>query len=120
MPLTYLYAGTHRNGSEQLAVQRALVARQRDTVVKQVNLELDTQTTELHRLDAVIRLDDGLLDVRERARKQTELQLELGTASMTDLINDLTQEDQARTRRAVHRAQRNLACHQLALIKGAS
>jgi len=118
VPLTYLYAGTRGNGREQLAVQRALVARERDAVVKQVNVQLDTTTAELRRLDAVIELDDGLLDMRSRARKQTELQLELGTASMTDLINDLTQEDQAKTRRAVHRAQRTLACHKLSLIKG--
>jgi outer membrane protein TolC len=118
VPLTYLYAGTHQNGSKQLAVQRALVARERDTVIKQVNLALDTQTTELARLDAVIALDDELFQLREHARKQTELQLELGTASMTDLINDLSQEDLARSRRAVHRAQQELSCHQIALIKG--
>ncbi len=118
VPLTYVYAGTRQNGREQLAVQRSLVARERDTAVKQVNLQLDTQTTELGRLDAVIAIDEELMQVRERVRKQTELQLELGTASMTDLMNDLTQEDQARSRRAVHHAQRNLACHQLALIKG--
>jgi outer membrane protein TolC len=118
VPLTYLYAGTHRNGGEQLAVQRSLVERERENVVQQVNLQLDSQTTELRRLDAVISLDDELLQVRERARKQTELQLEHGTASMTDLINDLTQEDLAHSRRAVHHAQRDLACQELALIKG--
>ena len=56
--------------------------------------------------------------MRERVRKQTELQLTLGTATMTDFISDVTQEDLARSRRAVHRAQRGLACHQLEFITG--
>lgn len=118
VPLSYFYTGTHGNGRDQLVVQRSLVARQRDAVVKQVNLQLDTQNTELARLDAAIAVDEKLVGVRERARQQTELQLELGTASMTDLISDLTQEDQARTQRSVHRAQRDLACRRAALIKG--
>jgi outer membrane protein TolC len=118
VPLTYLYAGTWRNGREQLAVQRSLVAREREAVVQRVELELQAQAAELERLDAIIALDDELLSLRERARKQTDLQLQLGTASMTDLLNDLTQEDQARTRRAVHRAQHELACRQVELIKG--
>lgn len=118
VPLTHLYAGTWRKGREQLAVQRSLVAREREAVVKRIDLELQAQATELERLDAVIALDDELLSLRERARKQTDLQLQLGTASMTDLLNDLTQEDQARTQRAVHRAQHDLACRQLDLIKG--
>jgi outer membrane protein TolC len=118
VPLTYLYAGTGSNGREQLTVQRSLVARQREAVVKQVNLQLETQNTEIARLDAVVALDNELVGVRERARNQTELQLQLGTASMTDLISDLTQEDQARTQRSVHRALRDLACRQAALIRG--
>jgi outer membrane protein TolC len=118
VPLTYLYTGTWQNGRDQLTVQRSLVAREREAVVKQVELELQAQATELERLDAVIALDDELISLRERARKQTDLQLQLGTASMTDLLDDLAQEDQARTRRAVHRAQHELTCRQLELIRG--
>ncbi len=118
VPLTYLYAGTHRNGREQLAVQRSLLTRQQEAVMTQINVQLDTQRAELGRLDGAIVLDDQLLQLRERARKQTELQLSLGTATMTDLVNDLSREDQARTRRTVHRAQRSLACHQLHFIMG--
>jgi outer membrane protein TolC len=118
VPLTYLYAGTHGNSREQVAVQRSLLARQRDAVMLQVHVQLETQRAELRRLDAAIAMDDELVDVRERARKQTELQLSLGTATMTDLVNDLSQEDQARSQRVLHGAQRNLACHQLAFIMG--
>ena len=118
VPLTYLYSGTRQNGREQLAVQRSLVARERERVQQQVKLELDAKGSDAKRLAELIALDEEVLAVRERARKQTEVQLELGTASMTDLINDLTQEDQARSQRAVHRALRNLACHELALIRG--
>jgi outer membrane protein TolC len=120
VPLTYLYAGTWQNGREQLTVQRSLVAREREAVVKRIDLELQAQATELERLDAVIALDDELISLRERARKQTDLQLQLGTASMTELLDDLTREDQARTRQAVHRAQRELACRQIEWIKGDS
>ncbi len=118
VPLTYLYSGSRSNDREQLAVQRSLVERERQQVTQQIQLELEARTSDFHRLDTLIRIDDQIVDERERARKQTETQLALGTATMTDLINDLTQEDQARSQRAVHSAQRNLACHQLSLIRG--
>lgn len=118
IPLTYLYSGRHQQATRQLSVQRSLIARQQDVVRKGVQLQLDAQQVELGRLDAAILLDEELLRLRESARKQTELQLSLGTATMTDLVNDLSEEDRARTRGAVHRAQRSLACHQLAFIKG--
>jgi len=118
VPLTYLYADTRGNTREQVAVQRSLLDRQRDAVMMQVRIQLETQRAELRRLDAAIAVDDELVTLRERARKQTELQLSLGTATMTDLVNDLSQEDQARSQRVVHGAQRDLACHQLAFIMG--
>ncbi|MBK9035661.1 MAG: TolC family protein [Myxococcales bacterium] len=118
VPLTYLYAGTRRKARRQLAVQQALLARSRDAVVTQVNVQLATQRAELTRLDAALVIDAQLVDVRARARAYTETQLALGTATMTDLVNDLTQEDLARSKRVVHQAQRSLACHQLAFIVG--
>lgn len=118
LPLTYLYAGTHRKGDQNLAVQRALISEEREVVMTRVNLEYNEHRAELARLEAAAELDAKLLQVREAARKQTELQVELGTSSTSDLVNDLTQEAQARSRQAVHRAQRSLACHRLALIRG--
>lgn len=118
VPLTYLYAGTHGKAREQLAIQRSLINRKRDGLMTQINVELDAQRAELQRLDATIELDTELLAVRHDAREQTETQLSLGTATMTDLINDLTREDQARSRLAVHHTQRNQVCHEVALITG--
>ncbi len=118
VPLTYLYAGTRGKSREQLEVQRSILARQEEAVVKQVHVQLDTQNAEFLRLESAVLLDDELVELRERARAQTEVQVSLGTATVSDLINDLSQEDQARSRRAIHRAQRDLACHQLALITG--
>lgn len=118
VPLTHLYAGTHRNGDRNLAVQRSLISEEREMVMTRVNLEYNEHRAELTRLEAAAGLDAKLLQVREAARKQTELQVELGTSSTSDLVGDLTQEAQARSRQAVHRAQRSLACHKLALIRG--
>ena len=118
VPLTSLYAGTHQNGRKQTAVQRSLVAREQDRVLKQVKVESDTRDSEVKRLEATLAVDDELVQIREKATKQTEMQFTLGTVSMTDLIADLTSEDQARSKREIHRAERNLACHERALIKG--
>ena len=59
-----------------------------------------------------------MLGLRERARKQTELQLDNGTASMADLLSDVSQKDLSRSKRAIHKAQSNLACREIELIKG--
>jgi outer membrane protein TolC len=118
VPLSYLYTGKRHKAGQQLAIQRSLLARQQDAVMTQVHVQLDSQHAELARLSGAIKLDDELLQLREGARKQTELQLSLGTATMTDLVADLSEEDRARSQGAVHRAQRDLACHQLAFIKG--
>lgn len=118
VPLTYLYAGTRKNDREQLAVQRSLISRQEQAVKTQIEIQLAEQRAELHRLESNLEIDEQLVQAREQARKQTDLQLSLGTATMTELVDDLSLEDRARTTRAVHRAQRSLACHQLAFIKG--
>jgi hypothetical protein len=116
--LTYLYTGTHRNGDKQVEVERDLLSRDREAVMTKFNIEYDQQSAELIRLETAAELDAKLLSVREAARKQTELQIDLGTSSTPDLVDDLRKETVARTREAVHRAQRSLACHKLALIKG--
>lgn len=118
VPLTYLYAGTHRKAQRQAELQQALLSKQQAAVLSQINVQLDTQRAEIARLDAGLLLDDELIGLRGKARQQTETQLALGTATMTDLVNDLTQEDQARSKQALHRAQRSLACHQLELAAG--
>lgn len=118
VPLTHLYAGTHRKGDQNVAVQRSLISEEREVVMTRVNLEYNEHRSELSRLEAAAELDAKLLQVREAARKQTEIQVELGTSSTSDLVGDLTHEAQARSRQAVHQAQRSLACHKLALIRG--
>ncbi len=118
VPLSYLYTGTHRNDTRQVAVQRSLLERERDAVMMQVNVERAAQSTEIARLDEVIALDEGVVHLRESARKQTEAQIALGTAATADLVSDLTEEDRAKSQLAVHQAQRSLACHELALIDG--
>jgi outer membrane protein TolC len=118
VPLTYLYTGKRRNARDQLEVQRSLLARQHDAFMTQVQVELDAQHAELRRLDEALALDARIVAAREGARKQTELQLELGTATMADLIGDLTQEDQVRAKRVVHQIQRHQACHQIDFIAG--
>lgn len=118
VPLSYLYTGTHRTGDRQLAVQRSLISREREAVMTRVNLEYDKVAAEFLRLKAAADLDADLIRVRQGAREQTELQVELGTSSTSDLVDDLTREARAQSREVVHRAQRSLACHRLALIKG--
>ena len=118
IPLTYLYSGTHRQARAQLAKDRAVVDKQQEALLIQVNTELSQQQAEVQRLDATLALDAELVALREGARKQVEVQLELGTATMTDLLNDLSQEDQARSQLAIHRYQRSLACHEIALTLG--
>lgn len=118
IPLTYLYAGTHRKARSQLSIQRSLVDKQEDALMVQVNAELASYRADVERLDAAVALDAELLELREGARKQVETQLALGTATMTDLLSDLGQEEQARTQLAIHRHQRSLACHQIAMTLG--
>jgi outer membrane protein TolC len=118
VPLSFLYSGTWQNGARQTKIQRSILAQERERVLKQVEVDLASRDTELARLDAILAIDDELVQVREKASEQTEKQFTMGTVSMSDLINDLTQEDQARSKREIHRAERNLACHEQALIRG--
>jgi hypothetical protein len=118
VPLSYLYDGSHDNSREQLAVQKSLIDRQRDALMTQIHAELDGQDAELLRLQRTLELDDKLLQLREQVSKQTEIQLSLGTSTMTELIGDLSQEDAARARRSVHLAKRELACKTFSFIKG--
>lgn len=118
VPLSHLYTGKSRKAKQQLALGQSIIARQQEAVLTQVQVQLDSQHAEVSRLIAAIALDAELLKIRAEAREQTELQLAGGTATMTDLVSDLSEEDRARSKNAIHRAQLDLACHQLAFIRG--
>ncbi len=118
VPLKYLYTGKRNTARQQLAIQKSLIARQRDSLALQIRTLIDAQESDLVRLQVAITHDAELLSLRVRAREQTELQLSLGTATMTDLVSDLSEEDVARARGVIHKVQRDLACHKLAHIKG--
>ncbi len=118
VPLTYLYTGKRDTARQQLAIQKSLIARQHDSLTLQIRTQIDSQESDLTRLQVAIAHDSELLSLRVRAREQTELQLSLGTATMTDLVSDLSEEDVARARGVIHKVQRDLACHKLAHIKG--
>lgn len=118
VPLAFLYSGSHRLQTQQTNAHVALVKADRDALTRQLQVQLAQANAEVNRLATLMASDDELVQLRTSIRQQTEVQYTHGTASMNDLLTDLTQEEAARSKTIIHRAQWVAAQYQVRFQAG--
>lgn len=86
------------------------------------NYNLDIETAqcekETERYMSIMAHDDEIIGLRERIRLATEKKLNGGTATATDLMQDVNNEQQARLEQALHKMQYLLATYNLLYCTG--
>lgn len=104
---------THKRKNSLLSLEQDRLRSDQETFLQNVEIEATQQRAEIQRYDDLLATDADIKALRTRIRQATEAQVTNGTASTTDLIAHLNEEQQAALSESLHRLQRLLAIYQL-------
>ncbi len=106
-----------KNSLEKLGVSSQLVDLQENIFLYNSNLAGIQQNAEITRIRELIGRDDEIIMLRQRIRQSSEVKVENGTLSVTELIRDIQAEDMARQERVVHEMQLLISVYNLKNLK---
>lgn len=96
-----------RRDKQQLNLNIQSVDVQRQTFLFNTKLTLKQQHTDIAKLNDLIRVDQQIIELREKIKGTAKAQLDNGVITANDYLRELNAEDQAR---------QNLALHQIQLL----
>lgn len=104
---------TRKDDKRLLAVQRDNIDVQESTFLFNNRMEVTRYGREVERLDTLMRNDDELIRLRGNIRRAAEAKVKNGTLTVTEMLREVTAEDQARQARALHEVQRLQALYDI-------
>jgi outer membrane protein TolC len=96
---------TYHNEIGLIALQQQTVDQQRETFLFNTNLTISQDNNEISKLQQLIVTDYDMVSMRESVANTTKVQLDNGTATANDYIENLNAADQARQNLAIHEIQ---------------
>lgn len=115
-PLTGFY-NKHREKSIN-AISRQQIELQRETFLRNTNLQITQQNTEMDKIQQIINTDNEIVSLRESIRTAALAQLKNGVITSADYIREVTAADNARQSKAIHEIQWLMAQYNHQLITG--
>ena len=105
--LSWNLAGLYntKRDKEQLNVNLKSVDIQRESFVFNTKLTMRQQHTDITKLNDLIRVDQQIIQLRERIKVTAKAQLDNGVITANDYLRELNAEDQARQNLSVHQIQ---------------
>lgn len=97
-----------RRQKETLTIQKQLITDTEDTYNRNLNIQINQVVVAANQLEQLISTDEKIIEIRKRISTRSASQLENGTKTSADYINDLNAEKQARI---------NLTSRQIQLIQ---
>ncbi len=96
---------TKKNDKKLLDNSLQNVAVQKETFLFNTNLKMTQQSNEIDKIKQLMRDDDEIIRLRTNIKKASEVKVEHGTLSVTDLLRDINSEDQAKQSKVLHEIQ---------------
>lgn len=104
---------TRKNDKRLLAASREEVDVQEAAFRLENQMEASGHHYAVERLDSLMRHDDELIRLRTNIRRAAEAKVAEGTLTATEMLREVTAEDQARQAKALHEIQRLQAIYDL-------
>ena len=76
-------------------------------------METVQQWRTVEKIDTLMKNDDELIRLRTNIRKSAEAKVENGTLTVTEMLREVTAEDQAKQTKALHEIQRLQALYDI-------
>lgn len=94
-----------------IELNKKSVENSRETFLYNTNLQIVMQSEEIKKIKELLCRDDEVISLREKIQKASEVKLEEGTISVSDLIHEMNQLDAARVIKAKHEVELMLAIY---------
>jgi len=99
------------NEKNQIFNAQQMIQTQKATFVFNTNLQLSQQRADITRLQKQLDLDDEIISLKTEIKKSTEAKLEDGTATVNDLMKDVTEENIAKQSKLLRQIQLLMAVY---------
>ena len=93
---------THKNDQDKLKLQRAQTENLRNAFLFNNRLEQLQQQEAIQRYEKLMKSDDEIIALRTRVRKAAESKLAHGLIDSNRLVQEINQENAAKTQQSIH------------------
>lgn len=96
---------SRKNDIRKIAVQKGRIERQQEAFVLNTMLDVTDQLNEVHKAEQVLAQDREIIRLREEIRQAGEEQYKQGVIMLTDLMEMIDEEFNARVAQSLHQVQ---------------
>ena len=96
---------SRKNDIRKIAVQKERIERQQEAFVLNTMLDVTDQLNEVHKAEHVLEQDREIIRLREEIRQAGEEQYKQGVIMLTDLMEMIDEEFNARVAQSLHQVQ---------------
>lgn len=104
---------SRKNDIRKIAVQKERIERQQEAFVLNTMLDVTDQLNEVHKAEQVLEQDREIIRLREEIRQAGEEQYKQGVIMLTDLMEMIDEEFNARVAQSLHQVQLVMAICEL-------
>jgi len=103
---------TQKTNLDKIELNKKSVDIQKETFIFNNNLQNKQQQNEMEKLKSNIKNDDEIIRLRTNIKKSSEVKVENGTATVTDLLREINAESMAKQNKLLHEIQLYMAVYQ--------
>ena len=96
---------TKSNKRQSIELNKELIESNKEAFLFNTNLQLESQKTEVERLEKLLGSDHQIIVLRERIKESAQYKLDNGTMSVSDYIKEVNATDMAQQNKIFHRIQ---------------
>ena len=113
--LTWNFGGlyTQKNEKRVLGIKQNTIETQREAFLFNTGVELTQQNSEAEKIRKLMADDEEIIRLRHNIRKTSEIKVANGTLTVTDMLRDLTSEDQARQNKILREIQLLMSIYEI-------
>lgn len=104
---------TQKNDKKLIEINQNTVMTQRETFLFNTNLEVSQENNEIKKNRDLLKYDDEIIALRGNVKKAAEAKLANGTLTVTDLMQEVTNEDMAKQDKIQHEIELLLSIYNL-------
>lgn len=97
--------GKTKNDKQSISIQKSIVDTRKQDFIRNITVALESKKAEMVKMLSQIANDEKLVELRTKITKVITKQVEQGTATNFDFINQLSKENDARILLNIHRVQ---------------
>ncbi len=96
---------TQKNNIQKIETGQKTIEVQKETFLFNNSLLTTQQVNEIDKIKSIMKNDDEIISLKNNIKRTTDSKLQNGTATVTDLMRDITSENMAKQVRLLHEIQ---------------